>query len=624
MIIFKDLHIIGFGSIEELTYDFSKKGINVILGPNGSGKTTIFSALSWCLYRQLLKDNSTVQPWPEIVKKENYQGTKVSIKFQKGKHDYEIIRCQDYKLDVNGEKGKDRLILLTDDKMRADLRDKKDIQTEIENILGYSFNLFKNSILFGQSLTRIIKETGPNKKALFDEAFEVGFINEAKKNCDAEKAQLHAEFVSYTNKIFTLKEKLKNLIGIRNREKELLENWDKSKADRVFNLHNKLEELCTKLQGKDNDDSVILSHKQEISKLQEKLNLFAPIKKEQKEISDYLFKASLDKAKLEGEIRDLLQKLKGLIAITTKPIDKCPRCQQNLNKEKAQIEKTQLLKEIEEGKTHGVKLRTQLAAINIGFEAHEKKLSSINKKLEQELHINLELKKLEKRLNELNIEKSNRSIYKVQLSELQTSLEVVKNEKPDFKIKLIQAKRDIKEIKTELVPIKEQYKKVKKEYELIQWLIDDPLSNKGIKAYVFSTMLELVNKNLEKYFMDLGFTINFGIDLESARKDFSTSIFKDGHEKFYGELSGGQQQMIDVAIAFAIHDTVSLTKDCNILIMDEVFESLDRTNIEKVIDLTRIKAKSLAIHIITHREEFSINTTNSMRLNLIDGITTLV
>ena len=54
------------------------------------------------------------------------------------------------------------------------------------------------------------------------------------------------------------------------------------------------------------------------------------------------------------------------------------------------------------------------------------------------------------------------------------------------------------------------------ELENYNWLINDPLGNNGIKAYLFDSSLDMLNRTLDKYSQVLGFRIEFNIDLGTA------------------------------------------------------------------------------------------------------------
>ena len=150
MLNFNYLEVYGFGSLIGPTkFEFGNNGLTLVKGLNGAGKTTIFSALTWVAYGQQLKDKSKPTTW-EHVQPTDYKGVKGELNFNNGKHDIIIIRCENYKGKVEGSKGGKRLILKVDGEVQQQYGDKISTQAAINKLLGMSFDLFVNSIVFGQ------------------------------------------------------------------------------------------------------------------------------------------------------------------------------------------------------------------------------------------------------------------------------------------------------------------------------------------------------------------------------------------------------------------------------------------------------------------------------------------
>ena len=183
MIHLNKLTVEGFGSlIEYREFNLDRVGLNIMRGPTGAGKTSIPSALAWGFYGTTLKTKPTVQTWDKY-QTESFKGTLVRIDFKKGNDSYSVIRCISYKKKIfDKKKGGSGLYILKNNIPVESERNKTDKQSYIQNLLGYSYDLFINSIIFGQKLKTIIEESEPNKKKIFDKAFEVGLIDKAKDN----------------------------------------------------------------------------------------------------------------------------------------------------------------------------------------------------------------------------------------------------------------------------------------------------------------------------------------------------------------------------------------------------------------------------------------------------------
>ena len=169
-----------------------------------------------------------------------------------------------------------------------------------------------------------------------------------------------------------------------------------------------------------------------------------------------------------------------------------------------------------------------------------------------------------------------------------------------------------------------EVKKVNRDVKTYIWLIQDPLSNSGLKAFIFNQMLGDINERLEYYTKFISFQVAFVIDMKSAHKNLETFVFKSGEPIPYEDLSGGQQQAVDIVTAFATHDIVSDNKECSLLVMDEVFESLDKDNIEIMTELIQDKSQDKCLYVVTHRAEFNPTNANSILIDYHEGVTTMV
>ena len=146
MIQIKNLTVKNFMSVGNTTQgiDFDRTDLTLVLGENldlggdgsrnGTGKTTIITALSYALYGRALsnirKDN--------LVNKTNGKGMLVSLEFTSGSQDYKIERGRKpnvLKFYVNNEEK-----IITDESQG----DSRETQDAIESTLGLSHDMFKH------------------------------------------------------------------------------------------------------------------------------------------------------------------------------------------------------------------------------------------------------------------------------------------------------------------------------------------------------------------------------------------------------------------------------------------------------------------------------------------------
>lgn len=600
MIIFKTLKITGFGSIvEPFSYKLNKIGLNLISGHNGAGKSTIFNALFWCIYGKTLKEKSSIETW-EHLRPKGYKGAEVSFTFEKGGKLIEIYRSS---------KGRGKLEMKIEGTLFTNYKTKIELQKAIEDHLGLSFKLAKNSIIFGQRLTRLMSETGTEQNKIFEEAFEVEFINEARKLVDENLIKLVEDINKKEPEVKYLKANIANLKESYLENKKIVKTFKERKANRLSQIKEEIAELKEKLKEVDKIEAkfeklsyskVPLEAKQE--ELEEKLKGYNELEKEE-------FRAQMEISKQEGILSDLQKEHKHLIKEYTNPKKICSECKQEI---KSQKENKKLIKE----KIQKLlpRIKEQSKVIEKVKNKHKTIASSITKlsndknSLEE---VKNKLDKLNSKIN--NLPKIDVEYIKTQIHKYQKTYKDVKKEKLQIDIKP-QLKK-LKEKREELKPLKSELKKLTKEYTLHKWLLSDPFSNKGMKAYIFNEMLNQVNDRLVFYSKYIGFKVEFIKDMESSNKTLNAIVIKGEDIVMYNDLSGGQTQLVDLAIAFSIHDIVSNKVECNVLLMDEVFENLDKENIQIVNELISLKTKDKAVHLMTHNEQF--NYQNSFNTELM-------
>ena len=142
---FTDIHIIGFGSIGNMEFDFDQQGLNIFQGDNGLGKTTLLSALSWVWYKKPLKDVENIATW-EHLRDENWEGTMVSSVCYIEGVEHKVVRCINYKGLVGDVKGGNGLFYYIGGIPFLEYQNKIDLNKIIIDNLGFSFELFKRTI----------------------------------------------------------------------------------------------------------------------------------------------------------------------------------------------------------------------------------------------------------------------------------------------------------------------------------------------------------------------------------------------------------------------------------------------------------------------------------------------
>ena len=124
-------NILSFGATP-IVFNF-EKGVNLISGKNGSGKSAILDALSFCLFGQPYRKIKI----KELLNRKNKRNLKVSCEFiVDGKEKFVITRCMN----------PDKIEIYKNDEELELLSSKRLNQEEIDKIVGINYQMFKQVI----------------------------------------------------------------------------------------------------------------------------------------------------------------------------------------------------------------------------------------------------------------------------------------------------------------------------------------------------------------------------------------------------------------------------------------------------------------------------------------------
>ena len=563
MLKFIRIIIEGFASYEGYNeLDLCPNSAVVIKAPNGSGKSTIFSSLVWCLYGKTIKGVSDVNTKKKYRTKE-YKGTRVTTYFQKDGDVYMVTRCQNYTGNLeDGTKGRDRLQIIKNAEV-VDIKSKPRLQEYLVQELGLSYPLFMNSIMFGQGMKKLIQETNSDKKKIFEEVFNLNYLNIAKNIAQKGKSQIQGQV-------------------------ELCRS--------EYNSINREYESCreTYLELKESEEAF---DKRRNKDIKEKQGNIRSLEKEIRYKKDGLGSLKLVEDEIQAnklQEKALKEKLEAARNISNQPLEDV------IDNIILLLEKNKVKKALQKVKT----IKKAYSDIERYSDERDKVLNILSKLRTKEREVQRAKYILDNLTSKLKEAKR-------ELARLESNT--------DQKVNSPKYKKKAKSLKIKLKEQKAILEQKEKELEDYEWLLNDPLSNKGIKAFLFDSCLGQLNDTLEKYAEVLGFRISFEVDLESTKKDFVTLIEMDGEIYDYDELSGGQQQLCNVAMAFAMNESLTASKDINIAFLDEVFESLSMDNVEIVIGLIKKTFEEKVLFLITHHESIPLSKFKTLRVERLNG-----
>ena len=169
--IFTKLKLNNFKSHKNTVIEFDK-GITVIVGENGAGKSTIFEAISFALFKQ-----HTAKRIDDLVRN-NANSMSVELEFSSNNKEYKIVREKKSSL-----KSSIYAKTSTDGGYVHICSGDKEVNEEIRQILDIDSDLFLNAIYIRQGeIAELVDKTPAEKKLLIAKLLGIDSLETAWKN----------------------------------------------------------------------------------------------------------------------------------------------------------------------------------------------------------------------------------------------------------------------------------------------------------------------------------------------------------------------------------------------------------------------------------------------------------
>jgi len=261
-----------------------------------------------------------------------------------------------------------------------------------------------------------------------------------------------------------------------------------------------------------------------------------------------------------------------------------------------QVEQSQI-KEVEEEK---IKEKSNLLPLDSLFEEKKKILSIIEDR-----------KKLE---NEISGIKSRIESEQNLLSYKQTEL---------FNESLIISHRiKLEQLEDTKTKISEQMIALEKRYRILTFL-KKAFSPTGIPALLIDESIPFVNKTVSEYLDNISggrYIVSYDSTSETKGGEIRDKVSIKVLDTVtlankWAKLSGGQTRIIDIATILTLCKLQSVIQDVsiNIMLFDEIFDSLDDENISLVAKVLKKLAEDKAVFIISHRHYDVLDADETLR-----------
>ena len=591
-IYFESISLKNFMSFKEAYVNLNRNGYILVEGinnnvednakSNGSGKSSLFSGICWCL------TGETISGAKEVSNIYLKGKTEVQVKFTFDSHSYTITRTRNPSnlfIEVDGV-----------DKSGKGIRDTQKILEEY--LPQVTSSLINSVIILGQGLPqRFTNNTPSGRKEILEKLSNSDFmITDIKEKLSVRKSTLEDSRNSTNNNISELQGSISTLNTLLNM---YINNLNDLSSSGDYELQ--IDKINLNIQKLKEDIESYETAKSETETLLNNCVLSS-----EKLSSEYKLEQSklklIDTKELEEEITSInfdIKTTSNKISEIDSISDVCPMCGQKLHdvvkpdstslKENLAVLKerySELQVSLNESNKYNIELQNSL---DLEYADRQKELSTSIESLQADI-INYN--------NSLTTNNSMLISESENLAKLQTKLNELENTKQHLKNEIENTKKCISDNTDKINDLRLTVDDISARLEIISKM--NTLVKRDFRGYLLSNIIQFISTKSKYYSNKV-----FGTDKLDFKLD-GNNILISYDNKEYELLSGGEKQKVDVIIQLSIRDMLCkyLGFSSNIIVLDEITDSLDSKGCQNIFNLISSELGDVeSIYIISHHTD---------------------
>ena len=525
-----------------LEVQLDRNPTTLIVGENGSGKSTVLDALCFVLFNRPFRQINKSQ----LVNSINMGSAIVEIEFTIQKNKFKIIRGMKptvFEIYCNGK-------MLNQDANSVDYQ--KILE---QQILKLNYRSFTQVVILGSStFVPFMQLRSKDRREVVEEILDIkifslmNFLLKHKNKEVGEELNTLEYELKLTKEKITMQEQY---------IQSLKKNKDKIIEEKEHLIFDSNRVLLDEQEKSDKISNEIESAQPELDKKDKLLNTIREFHKMEAQLSNRIDENERQRKFFSEN-------------------DECPTCTQTIDEELKQVkikEKTNRIAELKQGI---LKLEDELKA----KETEKSKLNEFAKEIRKK---EVEIAKISVSMSGLKrlIEKEKKQIEKYKNGQV--------SEEDKVKLTRLSERFKIQE---------EQISKLREDKFYVD-VARNLLMDTGIKTKIINKYLPIMNKLINGYLTSMDFYVNFTLD-----NSFNETIKSRNRDEFsYSSFSEGEKMRIDLALLFTWRAVAKMknSTNTNLLILDEIFDSsLDTTGTDDFLKILNTFADQ-NVFVISHK-----------------------
>ena len=542
--------------------NFNSHATTLIVGDNGSGKSTVLDALTFSLFGKPFRKINKGQ----LINSTNEKDCRVELEFSIGTINWKVVRAIKPNL----------FEIYRDDKVLDQASSANDQQKWLEqNVLKMNYKSFTQIVVLGSStFVPFMQLTATNRREVIEDLLDIKIFS-SMNSIIKDKIRHEKEIL---NTLDLKKESLNDKVDMQQKFIDEVESRGKEnikeKEDKIKNLGNEIDTNMERNTFIQSDIDGLIKEQEDVTGAGDKLV----------ELNNY-------RGKISQKVASVTKDHKFFTQNTV-----CPTCTQSIDEDFR-------LNKIADAQTRAKELQS----------GHQKLEEAIKTEQERERQFTTLSKEITKLTHGISKNNTRVSGCQRQVQELESEIQTLTSQLENRSVehdKLTTFTENLQETYDELVSHKDQIKYYNFTYGL--------LKDGGVKTKIIKKYLPLINQQVNRYLQMMDFYINFTLD-----EEFNETIQSPIHEDFsYASFSEGEKQRIDLALLFTWREVAKFKNSVstNLMILDEVFDSsLDGQGTEEFLKIIRYVIQDANIFVISHKTGMEDKFENHIRFEKLKG-----